>query len=147
MNLHISPLSSLNSEYIISSLTQILFLLLLHNLTTSLLVFSHLLSFQRYESTCEIFEKLISWPLLQILLLLSLYPKSPILLPSSSPSLFFLFLISFYFSLSSSSSSFFSSSFCFYYPGILYFGLHCFPHFFRHLVIFTSSILQSILGL
>ena len=132
MNLHTFSLSSLNSEYIFSSLVQSLFLLLLYNLTTSLLVFSHLLSFQKYEFTCEIFEKLISWPFLQIFLLLSSHSKSPILLPSSSSLLFFLFLIfSFYFLLSSSSSSsflliFFSSS---------------------SLDTLLSSILQSILGL
>ena len=42
---------------------------------------------------------------------------------------------------------FFSSSFCFYYSSFPYFGLYHLLHSSKHLVIFTSSILQSILGL
>ena len=88
------------------SLAQTLSSHLLHGFTTSLLAFSHLLSFQRCESTCGIFEKPISWPFFQTLLLLSSHPKSPILLPSSLLLLFsyffgFFLLFSFFFFLSS----------------------------------------------
>ena len=41
----------------------------------------------------------------------------------------------------------FSSFFCFSHPNFPYFGLHCFSHSSRHLVIFTSLVLQSISGL
>ena len=58
---------------------------------------------------------------------------------------FFLVFSSFFFHHPSSASSlFFSSSFCFCYLNFLYFSLHYFPHFIEHLVIFTSSVLQSI---
>ena len=77
------------------SLAQILPLSLLYNSTTSLSAFSYLLSFQRHESTCRIFKKLISWPLLWILLPPSLHPKFPILLLSSSLPLFFLLFLFF----------------------------------------------------
>ena len=84
------------------SLAQTLSSHLLHGFTTSLLAFSHLLSFQRCESTCGIFEKPISWPFFQTLLLLSSHPKSPILLPSSLLLLFSYFLVFSFYSLFSS---------------------------------------------
>ena len=69
--------------------------LLLHDLL-SLLVFSYLLSFQRYKSTYRIFEKSISWSLLQTLLLPLSHSKFPIsLLSSSLPSLFLSLVFSF----------------------------------------------------
>ena len=37
--------------------------------------------------------------------------------------------------------------FLLFHPDFLCFGLHCFPYSSRHLIIFTSSILQSISGL
>ena len=52
--------------------------------------------------------------------------------------LFFLFL---------SASFFSSSSLCFCHPDFPCFGLYYFPHSSRHLIIFTSSVLQSISGL
>ena len=85
--------------------------------------------------------------LFQILLLFPHYSKSLIfLLPSLFPS-FYPFLAFFYSFFYSLSSCFFSSSFCFCYSSFPYFSLHCFPHFSRHLIIFTSPILQSISGL
>ena len=60
------------------------------------------------------------------------------------------FSLCFLFSLSSHflpTFAFASSSFCFCHPDFPCFGLHCFPHSSRHLVIFTSSVLQSISGL
>ena len=123
---------------------QILSLSQLYDSILSLLVFSHLLSFQRYRSTCGTFEKPISWPFLQTWLLFSLCSKSPIPL---SPFLLPMFSSFSVFSLSFSFfSSFFSLSFCFYHPNFSCFGLHCFPHSSRHLIIFTFSILQSISG-
>ena len=75
---------------------------LLYSLTASLLSFFHLLSFQRHEFICKIFEELISQPLLWTLLLHLSHPKSLILLlPSLLSSFFF--------------SSVFSS-FCFLLP-------------------------------
>jgi len=92
------------------SLAQILSPPLLHGFTTSLLAFSHLLSFQRCKFTCGIFEKPTSWPFFQTLLLLSSHPKSPILLPPSLLPLFsyyfgFFLLFSSFFFLSSLSPS------------------------------------------
>ena len=64
---------------------------------------------------------------------------------------FLFFIFSSFFCFFSShfffSFSFFSSSFCFCYPNFLCFGLYCFPHFSEYLVIFISSIIQSISGL
>ena len=59
---------------------------------------------------------------------------------------FFFLFSSFLFSFCCcfSSSSFFSFFFCFCHPDFPCFGLHCFPHFSEHLVIFTSPVLQSI---
>ena len=45
------------------------------------------------------------------------------------------------------SSSFFSLSFCFSQPDFPCFDLYCFSQSSRHLVIFTSLVLQLILGL
>ena len=42
---------------------------------------------------------------------------------------------------------FFSSSLCFFYPNFPCFGLYCFSHSSRHLIIIISSVLQLILGL
>ena len=78
-------------------LVQIFLSSLLCNSITSLSVLSHLLSFQRYRSTCEIFEKQISWPLLHL--------KSPITLQSSSLPLFSPFLVFSYFSFLPPSSA------------------------------------------
>ena len=102
--------------------------------TLSLLVFSHLFSFQRHRYICRALKEPISWLLFQILLLLLSYAKFPIPLLLSSLSLFSPFLV-------------FSSSFYFYHPNISCFSLHCFLHSSRYLVIFTSSVLQSISGL
>ena len=64
---------------------------------------------------------------------------------------FFFFCFFFFYSTFSSyffpTSSFTSSSFCFCHSSFLCFGLHCFPHFSRHLIILTSPIFQSISGL
>ena len=112
------------------SLEQILFLLLLYDFTIFLSAFSHLLSFQRYRPICETFKKLISWPFLWTLLLLPFHSKSPIFLPLSllllfSSFWFFIFIFIF---------------FCFCYLSFFCFGLHCFPHSSRCLVIFTSPV-------
>ena len=85
----------------------------------------HFLSFQRHRFIYGTFEVPISWPLLQTLLLsLSFFPSSA----------FSLLIFSYFFFL-------FSSFFYFYYLDFLYFSSYCLPHFFRHLVIFISSIL------
>ena len=52
----------------------------------------------------------------------------------------FLFLVLLFF-------LFFSSSFYFCYSDFSCFSLHCFSHSSRYLIIFTFSVLQSILGL
>ena len=66
-----------------------------HNSISLSLAFSHLLFFQRHKFTYKTFEELISWPLLQILLLLSLYLRSSILLLSFLSLLFSLSFILF----------------------------------------------------
>ena len=57
---------------------------------------------------------------------------------------FFFFLFSFCFL---PASYFASSFFCFSQPNLPCFGLHYFPYSSGHLIIFTSSVLQSISGL
>ena len=64
-------------------------------------------------------------------------------------SIVFSFFGFFFFPLSFSSHflpafSFASSSFYFCHPDFSCFGLHCFPHSSGHLIIFTSSVFQSI---
>ena len=130
-----------------SFLAQILSSLQLHD-PIPLLAISHLLSFLRYESTCRIFEELISWPL-------SDFAASTFLsqISHSSVTLFTFIILSFFcfffFSsfFCSFSSCFFSFFFYFCYFGFPCFGIHCFSHSFRHLIIFISPILQSISGL
>ena len=117
---------------------QTLSLLLLHDLTTSLLVFSHSVSFQRYKSTYETSLVLTSLPSLLILLLIPPYSRSPIILPSSSHLLFFSFFVS---SFSFLPFSFFSSFFCFFHSSSSCSGLYCFLYFSGHLIIFTSPVL------
>ena len=101
----------------------------LHDPITFLLAFSHLSFSQRYRSICKTFEKPISWPLLQTLLLSPSHSKSPILL------LLFLLLLSFlslvfssssFLSLNPSFFYFFFSSFCFCYPGFFCLSFHYF---------------------
>jgi len=129
-----------------TSLAQIFLSPLFHDPTTPLSVSSHLPSFQRYRSTCRIFEKPISWSLYQILLLSPSYSKFSILLLLSSLLLSFPFLIfsSFLCSFSSyflPSFSLFSSFFCFCHSSFSCFGFYCFLYSFGHLVIFTSPVL------
>ena len=92
MNSHTSLLSSLTIDIPFPFLAQTLPLSLSHGPTTFSLVFSHSLSFQRYESTCGIFKKLISW-LLQTLLPPFLHSKFLIPLPSFLLLLFSPFLV------------------------------------------------------
>ena len=85
--------SPLTTDTPFSSLAQILSLPQLHDFTPSPLVSSYLLSFWRYGSTCRIFEKPISWPLLWTWLPLSLHSKFLTPLPSFLLPLFFSFLV------------------------------------------------------
>ena len=123
MNSYISFL--LTIDIYSSFLAQILLLHLSHDLTSSSLAFSQSSSFQRYRSICRIFKVLASLSFL----------------------FFFCSFSSHFFSSSSSSSSFFSFFFYFCNFSSPYFDLHCFPHFYGYLIIFTSPILQSISGL
>ena len=136
------------------SLVQISLLLLLDDFILFSLAFFHSLSFQRYESTCETFEKPVSWPLLWTLLLLSSSSQishfSVIFFTSivlSFFGFFFSFIFCSFFSCFFSFSSFLSSSFCFYHSNFYCFGLHSFLHFSGYLITFTSPVLQSISGL
>ena len=88
---------------------QILSLSQSHNPISSFLAFSYLLFFQRCKFTYRTFEKLISWPLLQIWLLSPPHLKSFIsLLPSLLPFFFSFFCFFFFF-------------FCFFYFFLFFF--------------------------
>ena len=112
---------------------------ILYNSISSLLAFSHLFSFQKLWSTCEIVLEITS--LLSLLIFLSFhqYSKSPILLLPSLFSFFFIFF-SFLFFFFSSFFSFAFFSFYLCHPDFSCFCLHCFPHFSEYLVIFTSPV-------
>jgi len=90
----------LTIDTLFPSLVQTLPLLLLYGPTTSSLVFSYLLSFQKHRFTYETFEEPIFWPLFQILLSPLLCSKYSILLPSFSLPLFSFFVFSSFFFLS-----------------------------------------------
>ena len=121
-----------------------------HDFIPFSLAFSHLSSSQTYKSTYESF--LVSTFLPPSLTLLFLLPhsRSPISPPLSSLLLFSPFLVfsSFFYFFSSYffPSSFFFSSFFIYFchSNFSCFSLYCLPYFSRHLVIFTTPILQSI---
>ena len=146
MNLYTSSFFFLNSKYISSFLGTNLFFISIawsHSFFVSILSLAFLpktwiyLWFSDTNFFASIFDFAISSSLFQISHFLATLLTSTI------------FFFSFY-SFSSCffpSSSFLSVSFCFCYPNFPCFDLHYFLHSSGHLVIFTSSVLQSILEL
>ena len=124
MNLYTPSLLTIDKYY--PSLAQTLSLTQLHNLIFFTGIFLSTFFLKKHEFICEILKELISWLLSPTLLLLSLYPKSPISLLSSLYSLsffkFFLFLLL--------HSGFFCSN------------LHCF-HTYSNISLFSSLLFSN----
>ena len=134
MNLYISPLSSLDNEYIFLFLhiyCMIPYLPCQHLLTCFLSKDINILVKSSRNKFLSFFFRFCCFLLLILDFLLLCY------LLYFHYSFFFVF----FFSSCFFPSSFFFSSFCFYHPSFPYFGLHCFLCFSRYLVIFTFLVL------
>ena len=124
-------------------LAQTLLLYLLYSPISFLSTFSHLLSSQKYGSTCRTLEKPISWLLSPTLLPLLLHPISSISLSLSLSLWSFPFFV-FYLSFPSLLTFylFFSSPFLsFVFTTLIFLALVSTTfHSLRYFIIFTSSV-------